>query len=123
MPVQEFMIATDMTTGGSVEERLRWAFKMYDEDGSGKIDRQEMEEIISTLFELNGICEVRHNIMQRPSTLVMTIQKYSKEAAMRLFCKLDVNKTGEVSEEDFIRGCLADHGLCYTISNANKFFK
>ena len=67
------MIATDMTTGGSVEERLRWAFKMYDEDGSGKIDRQEMEEIISTLFELNGICEVRHNIMQRPSTLVVTI--------------------------------------------------
>ena len=33
---QEFMIATDMTTGGSVEEKLRWAFKMYDKDGSGK---------------------------------------------------------------------------------------
>ena len=32
---QEFMIATDMTTGGTLEERLRWAFKMYDEDGSG----------------------------------------------------------------------------------------
>ena len=31
------MIATDMTTGGSVEEKLRWAFKMYDKDGSGKI--------------------------------------------------------------------------------------
>ena len=24
-----------MTTGGSVEEQLRWAFKMYDQDGSG----------------------------------------------------------------------------------------
>ena len=31
------MIATDMTTGGTLEERLRWAFKMYDEDGSGEI--------------------------------------------------------------------------------------
>ena len=29
------MIATDMTTGGSIEEQLRWAFKMYDQDGSG----------------------------------------------------------------------------------------
>ena len=29
------MIATDMTTSGSVDEKLRWAFKMYDEDGSG----------------------------------------------------------------------------------------
>ena len=58
IPDQEFMIATDMTTGGTLEERLSWAFKMYDEDGSGKVDMQEMEEIISTLFELNGICEV-----------------------------------------------------------------
>ena len=32
------MIATDMTTGGSVEERLRWAFKMYDQDGSGEVN-------------------------------------------------------------------------------------
>ena len=36
---QEFMIATDMTTGGSLEERLRWAFKMFDKDGSGKVFR------------------------------------------------------------------------------------
>ena len=33
---QEFMTATDMTTCGSVDEKLRWAFKMYDGDGSGK---------------------------------------------------------------------------------------
>ena len=73
------MIATDMTTGGSVEERLRWAFKMYDQDGSGEvnynqykncnfisifnnfitydmigiIELHEMEDIVITLFELN----------------------------------------------------------------------
>ena len=33
--VQEFMMATDMTASGSPEEKLRWAFKMYDKDGSG----------------------------------------------------------------------------------------
>ena len=32
---QEFMLATDMTASGSPEEKLRWAFKMYDKDGSG----------------------------------------------------------------------------------------
>ena len=48
------MIATDMTTGGSVDERLRWAFKMYDKDGSGVIEKFEMEEIIMILYELNG---------------------------------------------------------------------
>ena len=31
------MIATDMTNSGDPEEKLRWAFKMYDKDNSGKI--------------------------------------------------------------------------------------
>ena len=31
------MLATDMTASGSPEEKLRWAFKMYDKDGSGQI--------------------------------------------------------------------------------------
>ena len=34
--LKEFMMATDMTASGSPEEKLRWAFKMYDKDGSGK---------------------------------------------------------------------------------------
>ena len=34
--IQEFMMATDMTASGSPEEKLRWAFKMYDKDGSGQ---------------------------------------------------------------------------------------
>ena len=32
------MIATNMTTSGAPEEKLRWAFKMYDRDGSGMTD-------------------------------------------------------------------------------------
>lgn len=41
------MIATDMTTGGSVEERLRWAFKMYDQDGSGEVNQYKNYNFIS----------------------------------------------------------------------------
>ena len=30
------MLATDMTGAGSPEEKLRWAFRMYDKDNSGE---------------------------------------------------------------------------------------
>ena len=29
------MLATDMTTSGSAEEKARWTFKMFDTDASG----------------------------------------------------------------------------------------
>ena len=32
---QEFMVAIDMTAGGTPEEKLKWAFKMYDRNDSG----------------------------------------------------------------------------------------
>ena len=44
--LKEFMMATDMTASGSPEEKLRWAFKMYDEDNSREIDIREMESVM-----------------------------------------------------------------------------
>ena len=35
---QEFVVATNLTTAGSAEDKLRWAFRMYDKDGSGEQD-------------------------------------------------------------------------------------
>ena len=32
------MLATDMTSSGSPEEKLRWSFKMYDKDASGRAE-------------------------------------------------------------------------------------
>ena len=31
-------MATNLTTAGSAEDKLRWAFRMYDKDGSGEHD-------------------------------------------------------------------------------------
>ena len=68
------MLATDLTAGGSPEDKLRWAFKMYDRDGSGitgtcqklfyvnglgTIELVEMVEIIGTLYEIEGVSKVR----------------------------------------------------------------
>ena len=52
------MIATDMTTGGSVEERLRWAFKMYDQDGSGEVNYNQYNKVDTT-----NRCEALKEVM------------------------------------------------------------
>ena len=67
------MLATNMSEAGSPEEKLRWAFKMYDRDGSGiifdilnvikiwfegGIEVDEMVEIVCNLYELEGLSKV-----------------------------------------------------------------
>ena len=37
------MLALHVTSNGSPEEKLTWAFKMYDIDGNGVVDFNEMK--------------------------------------------------------------------------------
>ena len=39
-PIQEFLLAIDVTSAGTPDEKLQWAFRMYDVDGNGIIDLQ-----------------------------------------------------------------------------------
>ena len=65
------MLATDLETSGSAEEKLRWVFEMYDEDRSGErwllpsshsalpmlsgaIGMTELLEILDTLHDMEG---------------------------------------------------------------------
>lgn len=43
---QEFLLAINITSAGKPEQKLEWAFQMYDVNGDGTIEPSEMSEII-----------------------------------------------------------------------------
>src|SRR6218665_52279 len=51
---KEFLQAINITSSGRPEQKLEWAFNMYDVNGDGTIEPHEMAEIIGVRF-LQGI--------------------------------------------------------------------
>ena len=43
---KEFLQAIDLVGARTPDDKLRWAFKMYDEDNSREIDINEMERVM-----------------------------------------------------------------------------
>ncbi|XP_046386252.1 Kv channel-interacting protein 4-like [Ischnura elegans] len=51
---EDFVHALSVLSRGSVEEKLRWAFALYDVDGDGKITKEEMAGVVSAVYDLMG---------------------------------------------------------------------
>ncbi|VDL98007.1 unnamed protein product [Schistocephalus solidus] len=51
---KEFLLAINITSGGRPKEKLEWAYQMYDIDGNGTIERNEMVEIIRVVQQVSS---------------------------------------------------------------------
>lgn len=42
----EFVAAVNLVLRGKLTDKLKWSFKVYDRDGNGCLDKQEVKHII-----------------------------------------------------------------------------
>ncbi|CAM2698162.1 unnamed protein product [Rotaria socialis] len=92
----EFLMAYVSTTEAPLEDKLRYAFNVYDIDRNCSIDRAEILFILHAMFELLGMSDDK-------------ARKYSYEQCADTIMKnLDVNEDQHISKEEFIQGLIRD---------------
>jgi len=52
---KEILCALKIMTEGHMEDKLKWAFSLFDKDGNGSISRSEMIEMLTVLYLYNTI--------------------------------------------------------------------
>ena len=95
----EFLIAISVTAQGDARKKLILAFKMYDVDKNGKVDKKEMQKIIEAVYDLLG--EELRKGENSPAERVKTIM-----------AKLDKDNSGNLSQEEFVEGVLLSF-ICF----------
>ena len=95
---KEFLLALYITCDGTAEEKLEAAFRMHDVDGNGFIDLDEMTKVLRAIYGMVG--EGSSDAAFR-----------AEEMTRNIFDRMDENKDGYLTEEEFVQGCLQNNEL------------
>ncbi|ESN99299.1 hypothetical protein HELRODRAFT_66963, partial [Helobdella robusta] len=91
---EEFVMGLSLLLRGTMLEKLQWVFSLYDVNRDGVITSEEMQMVVSSVYDIMGkFCS---------SKIDDTVIKNHVDA---LFEKLDVDRDGVISFDEFIDTC------------------
>uniref|UniRef100_A0AAZ3SG46 EF-hand domain-containing protein n=1 Tax=Oncorhynchus tshawytscha TaxID=74940 RepID=A0AAZ3SG46_ONCTS len=97
---EDFVIGLSVLLRGSVTEKLNWAFNLYDINKDGYITKEEMLAIMKSIYDMMGRYTYPSVRDEAPS-----------EHVDKFFQKMDRNRDGVVTIEEFIETCQKDENI------------
>ncbi|KAM7385623.1 hypothetical protein PAMP_001698 [Pampus punctatissimus] len=96
----DFVFGLSIILRGTINDRLSWAFNLYDLNKDGCITKEEMLDIMTSIYDMMG--KYTYPNMQEDAP---------REHVESFFQKMDRNKDGVVTIEEFIESCKKDENI------------
>ncbi|XP_036912645.1 calsenilin isoform X1 [Artibeus jamaicensis] len=97
---EDFVVGLSVLLRGTVQEKLKWAFNLYDINKDGYITKEEMLAIVKSIYDMMG----RH-------TYPLVREDAPLEHVERFFQKMDRNQDGVVTIDEFLETCQKDENI------------
>ncbi|XP_034538809.1 Kv channel-interacting protein 1b isoform X1 [Notolabrus celidotus] len=97
---KDFVVGLSTLLRGTLREKLEWTFHLYDINRDGYINREEMTEIVRAIYDMMGkytYPALKGNVPQ--------------QHVDAFFQKMDKNKDGVVTLEEFVVACQEDETM------------
>ncbi|KAK1159331.1 Kv channel-interacting protein 1 isoform X1 [Acipenser oxyrinchus oxyrinchus] len=97
---EDFVMALSILLRGSVREKLSWTFNLYDINKDGYINKEEMTDIVRAIYNMMG--KYTYPVLRRDAP---------RQHVDAFFQKMDKNKDGVVTLDEFIMSCQEDENI------------
>ncbi|GMT36008.1 hypothetical protein PFISCL1PPCAC_27305 [Pristionchus fissidentatus] len=108
---EEFVTGLSVISRGSTDEKLNWIFTLYDIEKRGAIGPSELMKIAQSMYDLMG----------RNTGPPVTYQ-HLLEQASTIVQKMDMNKDGVITREEFLEMCSKDESICHSLDSFVTWF-
>ncbi|KAM4667646.1 A-type potassium channel modulatory protein KCNIP2 isoform 1-T1 [Amazona ochrocephala] len=97
---EDFVSGLSTILRGTIDDRLNWAFNLYDLNKDGCITKEEMLDIMKSIYDMMG-----------KYTYPAMREEAPREHVENFFQKMDRNKDGVVTIEEFLESCQKDENI------------
>lgn len=123
---KEFICALSVTSRGKMEDKLDWAFQLYDIDGDGKISYDEMLKIVEAIYKMVSDPDpqgwLQCNRQQTDCNQVGSMVKLPEDEdtpekrVRKIFRMMDKDENGSLDMEEFKEGSKRDETIVSALS-------